>query len=157
MKIKLITIGKTDQQELRQLQNIYTQRLGHYINFIEINIPDLKNTKNLNEQQQKAKEGDLILKELQPGDKLVLLDEKGKEFTSEGFANYLQKAMNSGLKQLVFVIGGPYGFSEEVYKKAMGKIALSKMTFSHQMIRIFFVEQLYRGFTILRNEPYHHR
>lgn len=157
MKIKLITIGKTDQQELRQLQNIYTQRLGHYINFSEINIPDLKNTKNLNEQQQKAKEGDLILKELQPGDKLVLLDEKGKEFTSEGFANYLQKEMNSGLKQLVFVIGGPYGFSEEVYKKAMGKIALSKMTFSHQMIRIFFVEQLYRGFTILRNEPYHHR
>ena len=157
MKIKLITIGKTDQQPIRELQNMYAQRLERYINYAELVIPDLKNTKNLTEQQQKVKEGELILKELQPGDKLVLLDEKGKEFTSEGYADYLQKEMNSGLKQLVFVIGGPYGFSEEVYRKAQGKIALSKMTFSHQMIRAFFIEQLYRGFTILRNEPYHHR
>lgn len=157
MKIKLITIGKTDQHAIRGLQDIYTQRLERYINFTELVIPDLKNTKNLSEQQQKTREGELILKEIQPGDKLVLLDEKGKEFTSEKFAEYLQKEMNSGLKQLVFVIGGPYGFSEDVYRKAQGKISLSKMTFSHQMIRIFFVEQLYRGFSILRNEPYHHR
>lgn len=157
MKIKLITIGKTDRQEIKALQDLYTQRLERYVNFVELNIPDLKNTRKLTEAQQKEKEGALILKELQPGDKLVLLDENGKMFTSVGFSDYLQKEMNSGLKQLVFVIGGPYGFSEEVYRKAQGKISLSKMTFSHQMIRIFFIEQLYRGFTILRNEPYHHR
>ncbi|THD67488.1 23S rRNA (pseudouridine(1915)-N(3))-methyltransferase RlmH [Robertkochia marina] len=157
MKIKLITIGKTDRQEIKALQDLYTQRLERYVNFVELNIPDLKNTRKLTEAQQKDKEGTLILKELQPGDKLVLLDENGKMFTSVGFSDYLQKEMNSGLKQLVFVIGGPYGFSEEVYRKAQGKISLSKMTFSHQMIRIFFIEQLYRGFTILKNEPYHHR
>lgn len=157
MKIKLITIGKTDRQEIKALQDLYTQRLERYVNFVELNIPDLKNTRKLTEVLQKEKEGALILKELQPGDKLVLLDENGKQYTSVGFSDYLQKEMNSGLKQLVFVIGGPYGFSEEVYRKAQGKISLSKMTFSHQMIRIFFIEQVYRGFTILRNEPYHHR
>lgn len=157
MNIKLIAIGKTDHQALRELQDVYTKRLGHYVNFNLVIIPDIRNTKNLSEDQQKSREGELILKEIQNTDKLVLLDEKGKDFTSEGFAGFLQKEMNSGLKQLVFVIGGPYGFSEEVYKKAMGRISLSKMTFSHQMIRVFFTEQLYRAFTILRNEPYHHR
>lgn len=157
MNIKLIAIGKTDHPALKEIQEVYLKRLGHYVNFTEVIIPDIKNTKKLSEEQQKEKEGQLILKEVQPTDKLVLLDEKGKEFTSEGFSGYLQKEMNSGLKQLVFVIGGPYGFSPEVYQKSQGRIALSKMTFSHQMIRVFFTEQLYRAFTILRNEPYHHR
>ena len=122
---------------------------------IEI-IPDIKNVKNLNQVQQKEKEGELILSKLKNTDQLVLLDEKGKEFRSLDFATYLQKKMNSGIKQLVLVVGGPYGFSESVYKKTVGKVSLSKMTFSHQMIRLFIVEQLYRGFTILKNEPYHH-
>ncbi len=117
----------------------------------------LKNVKNLSEEQQKQKEGELILNKLSPTDVLILLDENGKQLNSVDFSEYLQKHMNSGIKQLVFVIGGPYGFSEDVYKKSNGKISLSKMTFSHQMIRLFFIEQLYRGFTILRNEPYHHR
>ena len=134
----------------------YQKRLKHYIKFeLEI-ISDIKNVKNLSEQQQKEKEGELILNKLQNTDQLVLLDDKGKHFTSIEFSKYLQKKMNSGLKQLVLVIGGPYGFSDKVYQKAQGKISLSKMTFSHQMIRLFIVEQLYRGFTILRNEPYHH-
>ena len=120
-------------------------------------IPDIKNVKNLSEAQQKQKEGELILNKLNPTDVLILLDENGKQFDSVAFSSYLQKHMNSGIKQLVFTIGGPYGFSEDVYKKANGKISLSKMTFSHQMIRLFFIEQLYRGFTILKNEPYHHR
>lgn len=156
MKIKLLVIGKTDDKHLNQLIDVYQKRLQHYINFqLEI-IPDLKNSKNLSQLQQKEKEGDLILSKLQATDQLILLDEKGKEFRSIEFANYLQKKMNSGIKQLVFVIGGPYGFSEKVYQKAMGKVSFSKMTFSHQMIRLFVVEQIYRGFTILRNEPYHH-
>ncbi|WP_224491026.1 23S rRNA (pseudouridine(1915)-N(3))-methyltransferase RlmH [Robertkochia flava] len=157
MNIKLIAIGKTDHPALKEIKEVYIKRLGHYINFSEVIIPDIKNTRKLTEELQKEKEGQLILKEVQPTDKLVLLDEKGKEYTSEGFSSYLQKEMNSGLKQLVFVIGGPYGFSAEVYQKAQGKLALSKMTFSHQMVRVFFIEQLYRAFTILRNEPYHHR
>lgn len=156
MKIKLLAIGKTDDKQLVQLINTYENRLKHYVKFSLEIIPDLKNVKNLSEAQQKEKEGALILSKLQPTDQLVLLDEKGKEFRSLAFAEYLQKKMNSGLKQLVFVIGGPYGFSDAVYQKAQGKISLSKMTFSHQMIRLFMVEQLYRGFTILRNEPYHH-
>lgn len=156
MKIKILTIGKTDHKELQQLIQVYQNRLKHYIKFdLEI-IPDVKNVKNLSQDQQKNKEGELILKRLQPTDELVLLDEKGKEFRSIDFSKYLQKKMNSGIKQLVFVIGGPYGFSDEVYKKASGKISLSKMTFSHQMVRLFIVEQLYRGFTIIKNEPYHH-
>jgi 23S rRNA (pseudouridine1915-N3)-methyltransferase len=129
---------------------------SHYIKFeLEI-IPDIKNVKNLSEIQQKDKEGELILLKLQNTDQLVLLDDKGKDFSSIQFSQYLQKKMNSGIKQLVLVIGGPYGFSDTVYKKSNGKISLSKMTFSHQMIRLFIVEQLYRGFTILKNEPYHH-
>ena len=156
MKIKLLTIGKTDDKNLLKIIETYQNRLKHYVKFEISIIPDIKNVKNLSEKQQKEKEGELILKQLQPTDELVLLDEKGKDFRSLEFAKYLQKKMNSGIKQLVIVIGGPYGFSEEVYKKSNGKISLSKMTFSHQMIRLFVVEQLYRGFTILKNEPYHH-
>ncbi|MEN8858137.1 MAG: 23S rRNA (pseudouridine(1915)-N(3))-methyltransferase RlmH [Flavobacteriaceae bacterium] len=156
MKIRLLVIGKTDDKNLNQLIENYQKRLQYYIGFQLEVIPDIKNVKNLSEIQQKEKEGELILAKLQNTDQLVLLDEKGKEFRSLDFANFLQKKMNSGIKQLVLVIGGPYGFSETVYKKATGKISLSKMTFSHQMIRLFIVEQLYRGYTILKNEPYHH-
>jgi len=157
MQIKLIAIGKTDDKQLLQLIQQYQKRLKHYIKFDLDIIPDIKNVKNLSEKQQKEKEGELILKKLVPTDILVLLDENGKQFTSVEFSNYLQKKMNAGIKQLVFVIGGPYGFSETVYQKAQGKLSLSKMTFSHQMIRLFVVEQIYRGFTILKNEPYHHQ
>ena len=157
MNIKLLTIGKTDNKALQLLIEDYTKRLSFYIKFdLEI-IPDIKNVKNLSESQQKEKEGELILGKLSPTDQLILLDENGTTFSSVGFSDYLQKKMNGGIKTLVFVIGGPYGFSEEVYQKAQGKISLSNMTFSHQMVRLFFIEQLYRGFTILRNEPYHHQ
>lgn len=157
MTIKLLTIGKTDSKALQSLIEDYQKRLNFYIKFnLEI-IPDIKNTKNLSEEQQKQKEGELILNSINPTDVLILLDENGKQLDSIGFSKYLQKHMNSGIKQLVFVIGGPYGFSEGVYNKAHGKLSLSKMTFSHQMVRLFVIEQLYRGFTILRNEPYHHK
>ena len=156
MKIKLLAIGKTDDKNLIELIENYKGRLKHYIRFeLEI-IPDIKNVKNFSEKQQKEKEGELILSQLQSSDQLILLDEKGKDFRSIEFSNFLQKKMNSGVKQLVFVIGGPYGFSEAVYKKSTGMVSFSKMTFSHQMIRLFVVEQIYRGFTILKNEPYHH-
>lgn len=157
MTIKLLNVGKTDDASLKTLIDTYVKRLGHYNRFeIEI-IPDLKKTKNLDVEQQKSKEGKEILQRLIPSDIVVLLDENGKQFSSEGFSEYIQKKLNSGMKQLIFVIGGPYGFSEEVYSRAQGKVALSKMTFSHQMVRLFFVEQLYRAFTILKNEPYHHK
>lgn len=157
MTIKLIAIGKTDNKSLQTLMDDYQKRLGFYIKFEFEIIPDIKNSKNLSEDQQKQKEGEQILSRVTNSDILVLLDEGGKQMDSVGFSEYLQKHMNSGIKQLVFVIGGPYGFSPEVYDKSNGKLSLSKMTFSHQMIRLFFIEQLYRGFTILRNEPYHHR
>ena len=157
MNIKILTIGKTDNKALQSLIDDYSKRLSFYIKFdLEI-IPDIKNVKNLSESQQKEKEGELILAKLTSTDQLILLDEKGTTFSSVGFSDYLQKKMNSGAKNLVFVIGGPYGFSDEVYQKAQGKISLSLMTFSHQMVRLFFIEQLYRGFTILKNEPYHHQ
>lgn len=157
MNIKLIAIGKTDNKNLQSLMEEYQKRLSFYIKFdLEI-IPDIKNAKNLSESQQKEKEGELILSKLAPTDFLILLDENGKSFGSIEFANELQKKMNAGIKTLVYVIGGPYGFSEAVYQKAQQKISLSKMTFSHQMVRLFFIEQVYRGFTILRNEPYHHQ
>ncbi|SIQ57074.1 23S rRNA (pseudouridine(1915)-N(3))-methyltransferase RlmH [Maribacter ulvicola] len=156
MTIKLLAIGKTDSSQLQELIEVYQKRLQHYINFeIEL-IPDLKKTKNLSEDQQKDKEGELILKRLASTDVLILFDEKGKQYTSVEFSNFLQKKMNSGIKQLVFLIGGPYGFSNEIYAKASGKISLSKMTFSHQMVRLFITEQIYRAYTILKNEPYHH-
>ncbi|HSN49088.1 MAG TPA: 23S rRNA (pseudouridine(1915)-N(3))-methyltransferase RlmH, partial [Flavobacterium sp.] len=157
MNIKLIAIGKTDNKNLQSLIDEYQKRLSFYIKFdLEI-IPDIKNVKNLSESQQKEKEGELILAKITPTDQLILLDENGKTFSSVEFSEELQKKMNSGVKTLVFVIGGPYGFSEAVYAKAQGKISLSPMTFSHQMVRLFFIEQLYRGFTILKNEPYHHQ
>jgi 23S rRNA (pseudouridine1915-N3)-methyltransferase len=156
MQIKLLAIGKTDHKAIQNLIDDYSSRLGHYIRFeLEI-IPDLKQSKSLSESLQKEKEGELILKKLSSSDELILLDERGKTYSSLEFSDYLQKKMNSSIKQLVFVIGGPYGFSEAVYARANGKISLSKMTFSHQMIRPFVVEQLYRAMTILRNEPYHH-
>ncbi len=157
MTITLIAVGKTDQKQLQHLIDDYVKRLGHYIKFKLEVLPDIKNVKHLSEQQQKQKEGELLLNKLAPTDSLVVLDENGKAYNSVEFSVFLQKKMNSGLKNLVFAIGGPYGFSKEVYAKAIGKIALSKMTFSHQMVRLFFIEQLYRGFTILKNEPYHHR
>ena len=157
MNIKLLAIGKTDNKQLIQLIDTYQKRLKFYIKFDFEIIPDIKNAKNQSEAQQKQKEGELILSKTNSSDFLVLLDENGKQMDSVAFSGYLQKHMNSGLKQLVFVIGGPYGFSQEVYLKAQGKISLSKMTFSHQMVRLFFIEQLYRAYTILRNEPYHHK
>ncbi|MCW1148541.1 23S rRNA (pseudouridine(1915)-N(3))-methyltransferase RlmH [Flavobacterium lacisediminis] len=157
MNIRLLTIGKTDNKSLQTLIEDYTKRLSFYVKFdLEI-IPDIKNVKNLSEAQQKEKEGELILSKITPTDHLILLDENGKTFSSVGFSDFLQKKMNAGIKTLVFVIGGPYGFSETVYQKAQGKVSLSEMTFSHQMVRLFVIEQIYRGFTILRNEPYHHQ
>ncbi len=157
MNIRLVAIGKTDNKSLQSLIEEYLKRLSFYIRTdVEI-IPDVKNAKNLSESQQKEKEGELILAKIATSDHVLLLDEKGKEFTSMSFSAELQKKMNAGIRTLVFVIGGPYGFSDEVYSRANGRIALSQMTFSHQMVRLFFIEQLYRGFTILNNEPYHHQ
>ena len=156
MKIKLLAIGKTDDKNLQLLIKKYESRLKHYVKFeLEI-IPDLKNAKNLSETEQKEREGELILGKIRATDQLVLLDDKGESYSSIGFSKFMQKKMNSGIRQLVLVIGGPYGFSEAVYQKSQGKLSFSKMTFSHQMIRLFVVEQIYRAFTILRNEPYHH-
>ena len=156
MKIKLIVVGKTDQQALESLVDEYLKRLKRYVSFeIEI-IPDLKNRKSLSQMGQKSKEGALILSKIKPAEALYLLDEKGSKYTSVQFASFIQKKMLSGIKTLVFVIGGPYGFSDEVYQQAVGKISFSYMTFSHQMFRLFVVEQVYRAFTILKNEPYHH-
>lgn len=157
MNIKLLAIGKTDNKNLQQLIDDYMKRLSFYIKFELELIPDIKNARNLSEAQQKEKEGELILSKLSPTDQLVLLDENGKNFSSVGFSEELQKKMNSGIKTLVFVIGGPYGFSDAVYAKAQGKVSLSAMTFSHQMVRLFFIEQVYRAFTILKGEPYHHQ
>lgn len=157
MNIKLLAIGKTDDKNLQTLIEQYQKRLSFYVKFDLEVIPDIKNAKNLSEAQQKEKEGELILSKITPTDQLILLDENGKSFSSVGFSDYLQKKMNSGVKTLVFVIGGPYGFSDVVYQKASGKVSLSEMTFSHQMVRLFVVEQIYRAFTILRNEPYHHQ
>ena len=157
MNIKLIAIGKTDSAALQQLISTYEKRLVRYINFELQLLPDIKNSKSLTEELQKIKEGELILSNVESSHYLILLDERGKEYTSVAFADELQKKMNTSIKQLTFVIGGPYGFSQEVYNRTNGKLSLSKLTFSHQMIRLFFIEQLYRAFTILRNEPYHHQ
>ena len=156
MQIKLVVLGKTDHKAIQELIADYSTRLGHYIRFELEVIPDLKQSKSLSETLQKEKEGELILKKVLPSDEVFLLDERGKSFSSLEFADFFQKKMNSGLKQLVLVIGGPYGFSESVYERANGKISLSKMTLSHQMILPFLIEQMYLAMTILRNEPYHH-
>jgi len=156
MKIVLAAIGKTDARYFVDAINEYQNRVGHYISFDLQIIPDIKNSRNLTVDQQREKEGEALFKFVQPGDYIVLLDEKGKEFTSLQFASYIEKKMHTVAKRLVFIIGGPYGFSELIYQKASEKISLSRMTFSHQMIRLFFVEQLYRAMTILNNEPYHH-
>lgn len=156
MKIQLLTVGKTNQDFVQRGLDEFTGRVKHYLPFEMEIIPDLKNTRNLNFEQIKEKEGELILKFVRPEDYIVLLDENGKEFTSVQFAQYLEKKMHSVPKRLVFIIGGAYGFSSAVYQIAKEKIALSKMTFSHQLIRVVFAEQLYRGLSILNNEPYHH-
>jgi 23S rRNA (pseudouridine1915-N3)-methyltransferase len=157
MKICLLVIGKTDEEYLRNGLDLFLKRLPHYILFEMKIIPDIRNAKNLSQDQQKEKEGELILQQLQPSEELFLLDEHGMEASSVDFARFLEKKMLSGIKRLVFVIGGPYGFSSSVYGRANGKISLSKMTFSHQMVRLIFMEQLYRAFTILKGEPYHHQ
>lgn len=157
MNIKLLVIGKTDDASLQKLIDNYQNRLKYYVNYELDIIPDLKNTRNLSFQQQKEKEAGLILNKLAPSDYVVLLDENGKEYSSVGFSDFLQKKMNASVKQLVFVIGGAYGFAQQVYDRSNEKCSLSKMTFSHQMIRLIFTEQLYRAFTIIKNEPYHHQ
>jgi 23S rRNA (pseudouridine1915-N3)-methyltransferase len=156
LKIVFIQHGKTTDAHVEALEQLYYQRLKHYIPFELKVLPDLKRTKSLSEDQLKKLECEQLMAQLEPGDWLVLLDEKGKEMDSVGFAHALQKRMNQGLKRLVFVVGGAYGFSAEAYGRANEKIALSRMTFSHQIIRCIFAEQLYRAFTILNNEPYHH-
>lgn len=156
MKISLLVIGKTDAGYFIDAVNEYQKRLEHYIPFEMQIISDIKNTKSLTASQQKEREGELILKSLQPGDYVVLLDEKGREYSSIQFASYIEKKTHTVAKRLVFVIGGPYGFSGAVYEKSNEKLTLSRMTFSHQMVRLIFVEQLYRAMTILNNEPYHH-
>lgn len=157
MKICLLVIGKTDETYLQKGLEIFLKRIPHYILFEMKVIPDIKNSKNMSEVQQKEKEGELILQQILSSDDLFLLDEQGMEVSSMDFARFLEKKMLSGIKRLVFVIGGPYGFSDSIYSRANGKIGLSKMTFSHQMVRLIFAEQLYRAFTILKGEPYHHQ
>ncbi|HWW40583.1 23S rRNA (pseudouridine(1915)-N(3))-methyltransferase RlmH [Pedobacter sp.] len=156
MKITLLVVGKTEDKYLIEGIDKYLNRLKHYIGFNLTVIPDIKNTKNLTEAQQKSKEAELILKQIANSDLVVLLDEKGKKHSSVSFANYLNKQMIGSVQHLIFVIGGPYGFDESIYKRAASSISLSDMTFSHQMVRLFFVEQLYRAFSILKGEPYHH-
>ncbi len=156
MNITLLVVGKTDSRPVTDLTAVYVDRLKHYIPFDIQVIPDVKRTSRTTELQQKAMEGEQILKQITPSDALVLLDERGKELSSMEFADWMQKYMLSGIKRLVLCVGGPYGFCDDVYARANGKISLSRMTFSHQMIRPFVVEQIYRAFTILHNEPYHH-
>jgi len=156
VKVKFICIGKTGKSFLEEGENEYLKRLKHYIPVERIEIPDLKNAKKLTFDQIKDQEGKEILSKIQAGDHLILLDERGDFFSSVQFSNFLQQKFNSGGKAIAFVVGGAYGFSDEVYYAASGKISLSKMTFSHQMVRMIFFEQLYRAMTILRGEPYHH-
>ena len=152
----LLCVGKTDEKYIEEGIAKYTKRLIHYVKFNITVIPDIKNSKNLSQDQQKEKEADLILKQVDNSDTLMLLDEKGQQYRSVDFSKLLDKNMVSNVQHMVVVIGGPYGFSDRVYQRANGLLSLSKMTFSHQMIRLFFVEQLYRAFSIMRGEPYHH-
>lgn len=156
MQLSLCCIGKTDDPNLQSLIANYRQRLEHYTRFDFVVIPDLKMRKNLSVEQQKQKEGELFLKCIPKNETVLLLDEKGRSFDSVAFAAFLNKKQNSGIKKIWLLIGGPYGFSKEIYQRAQDKIALSPMTFSHQMIRLLLVEQLYRAYTIINNQPYHH-
>ncbi|TKB98977.1 23S rRNA (pseudouridine(1915)-N(3))-methyltransferase RlmH [Pedobacter cryophilus] len=156
MKITLLAIGKTDDSYVLEGLDKYLKRLKHYIKFEIQIIPDIKKVKNLSEEEQKNKESEQFLKNIQPTDFVVILDERGTELSSLQFADFLNKKMIASVSHLVFLIGGPYGFDQSIYQRANYKISLSKLTFSHQMIRLFFVEQIYRAFTILKGEPYHH-
>jgi 23S rRNA (pseudouridine1915-N3)-methyltransferase len=157
MKITLLTVGKTTNTHIIALQNDYQERLKHYVPYECLVIPELKNTKSISIPEQKEREADLILKQLDSSDEVILLDENGKEYTSVGFSEFLSRKMLASHKRIVFVVGGPFGFSDRVYARANGKISLSAMTFSHQMIRVIFAEQLYRAYTILKGESYHHQ
>lgn len=156
MNIELLVVGKTDMKEVEALVAMYTKRLNHYVRFAITTIADVRNTRKLSEAEQRRMEGEAILRLINDSDHVMLLDERGAELRSIEFAELLQRRMLAGTKRLVFVIGGPYGFSEAVYQRANSKLSLSKMTFSHQIVRAIFTEQLYRAFTILKNEPYHH-
>jgi len=156
VKIQILCVGKTNHTALRLWIPEYLKRLSHYIRIEWIELQEVKNTKNLRKEDQKKAEGKQLLNHIQPSDVIVLFDEKGKEYDSESFAGFIQKKMNAGTKNLIFIIGGAYGFSEAIHQRAQHKISLSRMTFSHQMVRVFVTEQLYRAFTILNNEPYHH-
>ena len=155
MDIKLLTVGKTDVKWVKEGLDLYVSRLRHYVSFDLKEIPQLKNVSALTRDQIREREGELILKAVRPADEVILLDERGREFRSLDFARYLEEKLQRG-RDVVFVIGGAYGFSEAVYARSDGKVSLSKMTFSHQMVRTLFVEQLYRAFTIIKGEPYHH-
>lgn len=152
----MLVIGKNSSATLETATKVYLERLSHYVPYSVRVLPDVKNTKSMSEDQQKEGEGKVFLSAVRPSDFVVLLDERGREYTSMEFSAYLSDKMASGLKKLIFVVGGPYGFSPSMYSRADGKISLSKMTFSHEMIRLFFTEQVYRAMTILRHEPYHH-
>lgn len=156
MKITLLTVGKTDKDWVKQGLDIYVSRLKHYIPFSIVEIPELKNVSALTKEQIKSKEGELILKNIRPTDDVILLDERGKEYTSVELARIIQDKISYAGKDIVFIIGGAYGFSDSVYQRSNSKLSLSKMTFSHQMVRAIFAEQIYRAFTIMRGEPYHH-
>lgn len=155
MNIKLIVVGKSESEHLRSWVEVYVKRLSHYTGFEIVTLPDVKNAKNLSVGELKEREGEMILRQIEKADKVVLLDEKGKEFSSMEFSKYLEKQMNTSVRTLAFVVGGAFGFSPKVYEKIGERIAISRMTFSHQMIRLLVVEQIYRAFTILKGEPYH--
>lgn len=156
MKITLLSIGKTEDAYIKEGIDKYLKRLKHYTKLEMVELPELKNTKALTQDQQKTKEAELLLKKITPTDFVILLDEKGAELTSSQFAVYLDKKAITSTSSLIFVIGGPYGFEASVYQRANDKLSLSRMTFSHQMVRLFFAEQLYRAYTIIKGEPYHH-
>ena len=156
MNIELIAVGKTDSQAVESLAADYARRINHYCRFSVTMLPDVRNTRSISAAQQRTAEGEAILRQLAAGDFVALFDERGDEFRSMEFAAWMQKRMNSGVRRLVLVIGGPYGFSEAVYARADARVSLSKMTFSHQIVRALTAEQIYRAFTILNNEPYHH-
>lgn len=156
MKITLLVVGKTNEKYLIEAIDVFEKRIKHYINFEIIVVPELKNAKNMPIAQQKEKEAEAILKHLQANDEVVLLDEKGAQYTSVGFSEFLAQKMNAGIKRIVFVVGGPFGFAQSVYDRSNAQLSLSKMTFPHQIVRLFFVEQVYRAMTIVKGEGYHH-